>query len=184
MRPKPVNLRCSGRNPIVTAPGAPSNGNATDPPGAHDPAPRLAADHVDRRRPDKPGDEQALRPAVEVVRRADLLDAAAPQADDAVGHRRRLDLVVGDEDRRNAELFQQRFDLGPHGQPLCRIEIGKRLVEEQQLRLLHHRAGECDPLQLAAPTTCRASRASVESGIGGTRRRASASSRLAAPSSR
>ena len=31
LRPEPVNLRCSGRNPTVTAPGAPSNGNTTDP---------------------------------------------------------------------------------------------------------------------------------------------------------
>jgi hypothetical protein len=30
-RPEPVNLRCFGRNPTVIAPGAPSNGSATDP---------------------------------------------------------------------------------------------------------------------------------------------------------
>src|SRR5580704_16405917 len=78
-----------------------------DRPDAHNPVPRLAADHVDRRRPDEASDEQALRPAVEVVRWADLLDPAGTQTDDAVGHRRRLDLVVGNEDRRHPELFLQ-----------------------------------------------------------------------------
>jgi len=78
-----------------------------DRPDAHNPVPRLAADHVDRRRPDEASDEQALRPAVEVVRLADLLDPAGTQTDDAVGHRRRLDLVVGNEDRRHPELFLQ-----------------------------------------------------------------------------
>ena len=57
---------------------------------------------------------------------------------------------MGNEDRRHPELFLQRLDLGPHGQPECRIEIGKRLVKEQQLRLLDQGAGECDPLLLAA----------------------------------
>jgi hypothetical protein len=37
---------------------------------------------------------------------------------------------VGNEDRRHPELLLQRLDLGPHRQSQCRIEIGKRLVEE------------------------------------------------------
>jgi hypothetical protein len=30
----------------------------------------------------------------------------------------------------------ERLDLGPHGQPKRRIEIGERFVEEEELRLL------------------------------------------------
>src|SRR5215469_3647110 len=120
------NSHCSGR----------TLERKRDRPDTHHPVLCFPADHVDRWRPDEASDEQALRPAIEVVRRADLLDPAGAQADDTVGHRRRLDLVVGNEDRRHPELPLQRLDLGPHGQPECRIEIGKRFVEEQQLRLL------------------------------------------------
>ncbi len=71
-------------------------------------------------------------------------------ADDAVGHRRRLDLVVGDEDRGDAELALQAPDLGAHGEAQRGVEVGQRLVEQQELRLLDQRAGERDALLLAA----------------------------------
>ena len=87
---------------------------------------------------------------VEIVRGADLLDAALAHADDAVGHRRRLDLVVRDEDRGDAELALQAADFAPHRQAQGRVEIRERLVEEKELRLLDEGAGERDALLLAA----------------------------------
>ena len=87
---------------------------------------------------------------VEVVRRADLLDPALAHADDPVGHRRRLDLVVGDEDRGHAE----RCAAGGGSRCACQaqrgVEVRQRLVEQQELRLLDQGAGERDALLLAA----------------------------------
>src|ERR1700730_13480912 len=96
------------------------------------PALTLARDRVAGRGADKARDEKALRPQIEVVRRAQLLDLAGAHADDAIRHRGRLDLVVGDQDRRDTELFLERLDLGPHGQTERRVEIGERLVREAE----------------------------------------------------
>src|SRR5438132_1988693 len=115
----------------------------------------LAADQVNGRRADKARDEKALRPQIEVVRRAQLLDLAGAHADDAIRHRGRLDLVVGDQDRRDTELLLERLDLGPHGQTERRVEIGERLVEEQELRLLDKGARRRLPLLLTARELAR-----------------------------
>ena len=42
------------------------------------------------------------------------------------------------------------FDLGTHGQAQGGVEVGERLVEQQQLRPLDQGAGECHALLLAA----------------------------------
>ena len=44
-----------------------------------------------------------------------LLDQAVAHDDDPVGHRHRLDLVVGDVDGGGAELVMQPLDLDAHG---------------------------------------------------------------------
>ena len=87
---------------------------------------------------------------VERVGGADLLDPALAHADDAVGHRRRLDLVVGDEDGGDAEAPLQAADLAAHGEAEAGVEVRQRLVEEEEARLLDQRAGERDALLLAA----------------------------------
>ena len=110
----------------------------------------MAVEQVDRRRADEARDEQRCRPLVEILGRALLLDPARVHDDDAVGHRRRLDLIVGHEDRRHAELALDAPDLGAHRQPERRVEIGQRLVEQQQMRPLDQRAGERHALLLAA----------------------------------
>ena len=51
-----------------------------------------------RGRADEAGDEQIVRLVVELERRADLLDVAAVEHHDLVGHGHRLDLVVGHVD--------------------------------------------------------------------------------------
>ena len=116
----------------------------------------IAFQKVDRRRADEAGDEQALRPQIEVVRRADLLDLALAHADDAIGHGGRLELVVGDQDRGHAELALQALDLGAHGQAQGGVEVGERLVEQQELGPLDERAGERHALLLAARKLGRA----------------------------
>src|SRR5262249_38709945 len=53
------------------------------------------------------GGEQRLRPVVELGRRALLLDYATVQQGNAVGDRHRLDLVMGDAQRREIERDDQ-----------------------------------------------------------------------------
>ena len=122
-------------------------------------APRLAAGapliRVHRRRADEAGDEQAVRPVVELERRADLRDRAAVEHDDLVGHGHRLDLIVGDVDHRRLERLVQLADLDPHLHAQRRVEIGERLVEQERLRLAHDRAPDRDALALAAGKLAR-----------------------------
>ena len=87
---------------------------------------------------------------VDLARRADLHDAALVHHRDLVRQRQRLALVVGDVDRvmpssRWSRLSSKRMRLAQLG-----VEIGQRLVEQQQLRLDHERAGQREALLLAA----------------------------------
>ena len=105
-------------------------------------------EHVDLA--DEIGDERRGRIAVDLHRRADLLDHALVHHDDAVGHRQRLFLVVRDHDRRDAELSLQRADLLAQAHALERVERRQRLVEQQQPRRGGERARQRDALLLAA----------------------------------
>ena len=73
--------------------------------------------------------------------------------------RQRLFLVVGDEDRRDAELALQRKQFGAHVHPQLGIEIRQRLVEQQHLGLDRDGARERDALLLAAGELVRPARA-------------------------
>ena len=90
------------------------------------------------------------RLVVELVRRADLLDAAVVHHHDAVGQRHRLDLVVGDVDRGGADLLVHLLDLDPHLDAQLGVEVGQRLVEQEHLRVAHDGAAHGDALALAA----------------------------------
>ena len=96
------------------------------------------------------GDEKIGRTLVNVARRADLLHHASVEDDDAIRQRQRLGLVVRHVDERNPCTPLQRLDLGAHALPQLGVEIGQRLVEQQDRRLDHERAGERHTLQLAA----------------------------------
>ena len=66
----------------------------------------------------------------------------------AQGHR--LHLVVGDEQAGDPQPALQPADLGTHGEPQLGVEVGQRLVEQEQLRVPHDRAAHRDPLALSA----------------------------------
>ena len=67
--PAAAKRRCSGRSPRVTPPGGAPSAGQRHAAGADAAVGGLAADQVDRRRADEAGDEQAVGPLVEVVRR-------------------------------------------------------------------------------------------------------------------
>ena len=96
------------------------------------------------------GDEIVGRPLVDLGRRGDLLDRALVHHRDAVGQDQRLFLVVGDEDRGEAEPALQAAHLELHGLAQLAVERAERLVEQQQARVEDDGAGQRHALLLAA----------------------------------
>src|SRR3984957_8939889 len=114
-----------------------------------------ALDQVHGRRADEAGDEQPVGPVVEIERRADLSDRAAVKHHDLIGHGHRLDLIVSDVDHRCLERFVKLADLNSHLHAQRCVEVGKRFIEQERLRLAHDRAPDGDALALAAGKLAR-----------------------------
>jgi hypothetical protein len=106
-------------------------------------------EQVHRRAADERGDEEVRRPLEDGLRHVDLLDLALAHDDDAVAHRHRLDLVVGDVDRRRLDLALDPGDLRAHLDAELRVEVGERLVHQQHPRAAHDRPPHRDALALA-----------------------------------
>ena len=111
---------------------------------------KLAIEEIHGRTADEAGDEQVGGAAVDLHGRADLLQLAAAHDRDPVGEHHRLLLVVGDEHRRDAELALQPLDLGAGVDPQRRVEVGERLVHQEDGRIAHHGAADRHALALAA----------------------------------
>ena len=87
-----------------------------------------AGERVHGRCADELGHEQVGRPVVDLLRRADLLQAPGRHDRDAVGHRHGLDLVVGDVDDRRLDPPVQVDELEPGGGRLAsRFESGSSM---------------------------------------------------------
>ena len=65
---------------------------------------------------------------------AKLLDMPHAHRGDVVGHGQRLFLVAGHVDHRNPRVVKDAPDLVPHLQPQSRVEIGERLVKQNDIR--------------------------------------------------
>ncbi len=107
-------------------------------------------DEVHRRRADEAGDEEVARLLVQGLRRVDLEDVPVPHDGDALAQRHRLDLVVGDVHRRDAELLMELGERRAHPDAELRVEVRQRFVHEEGLRLAHDRAPHGDALALPA----------------------------------
>ena len=116
---------------------------------------QCAVDQVHRRRAEERRDEDVRRPAVDVLRRPDLLQHPFAHHCDAVPHRHRLDLVMGDVHRRDPEPGVQLNQLEPRLDAELRVEVGERLVHQERDRLTHDRARERDTLALPAGELAR-----------------------------
>src|SRR3546814_6686244 len=95
------------------------------------------------------------RPAVDVLRGADLLDAAMIHDHHLVRHGQRLFLVMGDEYGGDAQLALDLLELGPHFLTQIGVQRGQGLVEKQYVRLDDDGAGERDALLPDAGKLCR-----------------------------
>ena len=100
--------------------------------------------------PMKPATASVSRRGEDLARRADLDDAAVHEDGDAVGERHRLFLVVGDVDGGRAERALQLVQAEPGLEAQLGVEVGERLVEQEQLRLADDRPGQRHALLLAA----------------------------------
>ena len=109
----------------------------------------LRLEEVHRRRTDERGDEHVDGLVVQVLRGVHLLEIAVLEHRDAVPHRHRLDLVVGDVHGGDGELALQRGDLGAHLHAQLRVEVREGLVHQERRGLAHDRTAHRDPLTLA-----------------------------------
>jgi hypothetical protein len=91
----------------------------------------------------------------ELRRRADLLDHAVVHHRDAVADGHRLFLVVGHEDRRDAQALVQALQLAAHLHAQLRVEVREGLVEEQHLGFDGERSRQRDALLLASGELAR-----------------------------
>ncbi len=87
---------------------------------------------------------------VDRFRRGELQQMAADHHRDTVGHRKRLGLVVRHIERRHAGPAVQFDDLAARMDAQIGVEIGKRLVHQEDRGLAHHGARQRDALTLAA----------------------------------
>src|SRR6266576_2327124 len=98
---------------------------------------------------DEAGDELGCGTLVDLGRRTDLLDPALVEHCEAVAHRERLLLVVGDVDEGDADVADLALDalqLDLHLLPELQVERPQRLVEQQHAWGIHERARERDAL--------------------------------------
>ena len=100
--------------------------------------------------PMKSADEARLRRFVDFARRAELDDLAVVHDGDLVRKRKCFLLVMRYVERREVELTLQALELEAHLLAQLGVEVGERLVEKQQTRLHHKRAGKSEALLLAA----------------------------------
>ena len=85
-----------------------------------------------------------------------MLNSTILEQYDPVGQGHRFELIVRDVDRRRAEPLVQSSDFHPHVIAQFGVQVGQRLVEKEHGRGLDHRAGDGDPLLLAAGELGRA----------------------------
>ena len=95
------------------------------------------------------------RAVVKLRRRADLHNVAHIHDHHAVGQRHGFGLIVRDEDDREVELLLQLLDLKAHGFAQLRVEVGKRLVQQHDLRVGDDGARQRDALLLSAGEVAR-----------------------------
>ena len=117
---------------------------------------QLAGEEIHRRLADEARDPGIDRLVVDLARRAELLQFALMHDGDLVGHRHGLELVVRDIDHGRAEGALQMLDLAAHVGPQLGVEMGDRLVEQEELGLAHDGAADGDALLLAAGEFLRA----------------------------
>ena len=100
-------------------------------------------------------DERVARAGDELRGARELAHLPFDDHPDLVRERGGVLVVVGDEQRGEAEPAEQLAQLASHLRLRVRVECGERLVEQQHRRVSRERAGEGDALLLAAGELAR-----------------------------
>ena len=121
---------------------------------------RLAVDHrvgvqVHRRGADEAGDEDVGRAIVQLGRGADLLQDTELDDGDAIAHRQGLGLIVGHVQGGDTQLALQGSDLGTGLDTELGVEVGQRLIHEEDLRLTDDCTAHSHALTLTARQSLR-----------------------------
>jgi hypothetical protein len=96
------------------------------------------------------GDERAGRRRDQLRRRPELHEVPLVENADAIGERRRVVVIVRDEERREPGAAEVPAELAADARFRVRVECGERLVEQQEPRGAGESPRERDALALAA----------------------------------
>ena len=105
---------------------------------------------VHLRRTHEACNKEVYRICVEVLRRINLLNEAVLHNNDSVTHCHSFCLVMSNVDKCCTELLVELGDLSSHLSTELSVEVGKRLVEEEYLRLTNDSTTESNTLSLTA----------------------------------
>ena len=119
----------------------------------------LGVEEVHLRAADEGTDEQVGRIVVQVLRGVDLLDEAVLHDDDTGSHGHGLGLVMSNVDEGGLQALMQLGDLGTHLNAELGVQVGQRLVEQEDLRVTNDGAAQRNALTL---TTGQSLRLAVE----------------------
>ena len=111
-------------------------------------------DQVHWRRPKEGRHERVGGFLVDLPWCADLADPAAVNNGDPVAHAHGLNLVVGHIDGGGTDFLLELLEFVTSRRPALGIEIGERLIEQEDIRLANQRPGQSHPLPLP-PDNCR-----------------------------
>ena len=111
---------------------------------------QLGIEEVHLRHADKAGDEDVRGVVEDLLRRGDLLNDAILHDHDAVAEGHGLGLVVGDVDEGALDLVAQLDELGAHLVTELGVQVGQRLVHQEDLGVTHDGAADGDTLALTA----------------------------------
>ena len=103
------------------------------------------------------GDESVFRSEINLAGCSFLNDLAIAHDRNAVGHGKRLDLIVGNIERGDVETQHEVPQLKAHLLTQLRIKIAERFIEQQDLRLIDDGAGQSYPLLLSSAQKGRGS---------------------------
>ena len=110
---------------------------------------------VHDRHADEAGDKQIDRFAEHLLRGADLVDNAVLHDDDPVAQCHGLGLVMRDIHERRIDSLAQLDDLRTHLVTQFCIQVGQRLIHQEDLRVTDHRTADRDTLSLTAGQSFR-----------------------------
>ncbi|EWS65443.1 hypothetical protein Y695_01300 [Hydrogenophaga sp. T4] len=118
-------------------------------------------EQVHGRGPDEAGHEGGGRAGVDLFGGAKLFHPAGVHHDHALRQRHGFDLVVGHEQRGDAEFAVQFLDLQPGLGAQLGVEVGQRFVEQEDLGLAHDGAAHGHALALTTREFARLARQQV-----------------------